>query len=243
MRRTRCCRQSITWGGRVGSNPHSRGGSEMKFRLRLGWLWGSTVALACSGCPVAVEAASALHNVPTCREVAEFLNRTATPRDVSGKHGWGENNLQCGLVGGGVAGSALELLKARWNRTLRRWEFALRCAHPEDCVPFLVWSRTPAGLSAESLATTDLNFLRRSFLASPSARKAQASNHPGGGEHLVKLGQTAMLTWEQSGLRVVLPVTCLEAGAMGEFVRVRFRNAPGVLRAEVVGTAVLRVQL
>jgi flagella basal body P-ring formation protein FlgA len=59
----------------------------------------------------------------------------------------------------------------------------------------------------------------------------------------VQRGQTAMLTWEQGGIRVVLPVTCLEAGAAGQFVLVRFQNAPRTVRAEVVGAGEVRVSL
>jgi hypothetical protein len=38
-------------------------------------------------------------------------------------------------------------------------------------------------------------------------------------------------------------VTCLDSGAAGQLVRVRFQNAPGILRAEVVGKAMLRAKL
>jgi len=64
-----------------------------------------------------------------------------------------------------------------------------------------------------------------------------------GAERLVKPGQTATLTWEQAGLRIVLPVTCLDAGGLGQFVRVRFKNAARILRAEVMGKAILRASL
>jgi flagella basal body P-ring formation protein FlgA len=60
---------------------------------------------------------------------------------------------------------------------------------------------------------------------------------------LVKPGQIVTLTWDQRGIRIVLPVTCLDAGGMGQFVRVRLQNAPRVLRAEVVGQAMLRASL
>jgi len=51
-----------------------------------------------------------------------------------------------------------------------------------------------------------------------------------------------MLTWEQAGLRMVLR-NLPEAGGLGQFVRVRFKNAPGTLRAEVVGAGSVRASL
>jgi hypothetical protein len=41
----------------------------------------------------------------------------------------------------------------------------------------------------------------------------------------------------------VLPVTCLEAGGLGQFVRIRFKNAARTLRAEIVGAGMLRASL
>jgi flagella basal body P-ring formation protein FlgA len=80
------------------------------------------------------------------------------------------------------------------------------------------------------------------LLATSSAR-ARAKTVENGGERLVKPGQTAMLTWEQAGIRVVLPVTCLDAGGLGQFVRVRFKNAARTLWAEVIGESTLRASL
>jgi hypothetical protein len=215
----------------------------MKLLRRL-WFGMSAVAVAFSW-PYGAQALTGLQRAPSCTEVAEFLNRSAASRAVSGTREWGEENLECGVVGGKVAASPLELLKTNWNRSLRRWEFALRCAHPEDCVPFLVWSRGGPRLSEKDSVGREAKFGQGSFPAKTSVLKMREPNQPGpgGGEPMVKLGQTATLTWEQSGLRIVLPVTCLEAGGMGEFVRVRFKNTPRILRAEVVGKAALRAQL
>ena len=60
---------------------------------------------------------------------------------------------------------------------------------------------------------------------------------------LVKPGQTVSLSWEQGGIRVILPVTCLEAGGLGQLVRVRLKNVARTLRAEVMSDGTVQVRL
>ncbi|MFZ0774289.1 MAG: flagella basal body P-ring formation protein FlgA [Candidatus Sulfotelmatobacter sp.] len=151
----------------------------------------------------------------SCAEIAEFIAPGAAAQA-----------LDCAAARGIPEDSPLKLLKTEWNARLRRWEFALRCVRPEDCVPFLVWGR-------EKGASTVL------AEAAPPKPQAGASSTA----RLVKRGQTATLTWDQGGIRIVLPVTCLDAGGLGQFVRVRFPNAGQTLRAEVVGAGTLRANL
>jgi len=122
--------------------------------------------------------------------------------------------------------ATLELLSSKWNPALRRWEFALRCRRAEDCVPFLVWgvAKSPPDEGSNSF---------RSIVST------LASNDHA--ERLIKPGQTAMLTWNQGGIRVVLPVTSLDAGAAGQCVRVRLKNNERILSAEVVGAGNVRL--
>jgi len=101
----------------------------------------------------------------------------------------------------------------------------------------LVWTReenTSAAYVAEARSKSILHSRNIDSVAKTTGS---------GAERLVKPGQTATLTWEQAGLRIVLPVTCLDAGGLGEFVRVRFKNAARILRAEVMGKATLRASL
>jgi hypothetical protein len=167
--------------------------------------------------------------VKTCAEIAEFLSAVGrSPEGTAGSR-WRED-LDCAASGNIPQDAPLELLKAGWNVGLGRWEFGLRCGRPADCIPFLVWSRekTPPDAFPQSF---------------PSRRPETASADVRATARLIRTGQTAMLTWEQAGLRMVLPVTCLEAGGLGQFVRVRFKNAPGTLRAEVVGAGSVRASL
>lgn len=154
----------------------------------------------------------------SCGDLAHFL--VAAVRDVASDPGW-QNHLHCSGAGNVPAGAALELMKTAWNPLLRHWEFTLRCERAEECVPFLLWA--------------DAKPDREGF----SARALR--DQPG--DPVVKRGETATLTWDQGGIRVVLPVMCLEAGGIGQSIRVRLENAGRTLRAQVVGAGALRAIL
>jgi hypothetical protein len=160
----------------------------------------------------------------SCAEIAEIIALALAP-------GGGSRTLDCAAARGIPEASSLELLKTDWNVRLRRWEYRLRCARAEDCVPFLVWT-------GESWSGNGKTSMAVAGLAPP---KLQA----GGGIpiRLVKRGQSATLTWDQGGIRIVLPVTCLDEGGLGQSVRVQLPNAGRTLRAEVVGEGTLRAQL
>lgn len=172
----------------------------------------------------------------SCADVARFVAGAAPAEEMAeSPSGW-QKNLHCAAAGGIAQDATLEITRTAWNVSLQRWEFALRCVRPEDCVPFLVW----AGKENPAAASETQPWSRRMQKA---ARPQPARIGEGMAAQLVKPGQTATLTWEQSGLRIVLPVTCLDAGGAGQFVRVRLKNAPRILRAEVVGKAMLRAKL
>ncbi len=55
-------------------------------------------------------------------------------------------------------------------------------------------------------------------------------------------GERAELVWEHSGIRISLPVICLEAGKVGDWVRVRTRNQESlILHAQVSSASQLRI--
>jgi hypothetical protein len=184
--------------------------------------------------PERIEVRSA-RRAKSCAEVARFVASAAPAQNVADAAGRRQENLNCAAAGGIANDAALELTRTSWNASRQRWEFALRCARPPDCVPFLVWTR-----EVTSAAPKTQPFRRKT---QESDRHESTRISEDSAAELVKPGQTATLTWEQSGLRIVLPVTCLDAGAAGQFVRVRFKNVPRVLRAEVVGKAMLRASL
>ncbi|MFZ0318052.1 MAG: flagella basal body P-ring formation protein FlgA [Candidatus Sulfotelmatobacter sp.] len=164
----------------------------------------------------------------SCGEIARFIGAAVRQEGETGGS-QAPKNMDCAAARNIPEDASLELLKTSWNAGLERREFALRCRRPEDCIPFLVWFREPA--------------LEASLDGLLHGRKTESARAGSSEARLIKPGQTAMLTWEQAGIRVVLPVTCLEAGGLGEFVRVRFKNAAGILRAEIVGAGAVRASL
>ncbi len=171
----------------------------------------------------------------SCAEIASLLAGAAPTRGATIARGQWREDLNCAAARDIAENAALELSKTAWNAASQRWEFTLRCARPEECVPFLVWTREekmPPASDAQGGGGARSGKIRE-----------VAKGGGNGAERLVKPGQTATLTWEQAGLRIVLPVTCLDAGGLGQFVRVRFKNAARTLRAEVMGKAILRASL
>jgi hypothetical protein len=181
----------------------------------------------------------------SCREIARFVASAAPSQDRASAPSRGQEDLNCGAARSVPEDTALELTKSTWNAALQRREFALRCARPEDCVPFLVWGREEkTRLARDGDAQRGAVQRLASAVESSPAGLAQASKAGGSGiGRMVKPGQTATLTWEQAGIRIVLPVTCLDGGGLGQFVRVQFKNAARILRAQVVGDGTLRASL
>jgi hypothetical protein len=159
----------------------------------------------------------------SCAEISQFLAKAGEAQTIfAADQNW-PAALNCTGAAGVPEAAALELLQVALNPYLQRWKFSLRCVQTPECAPFLVWMR---GARAEQ---------------SPSSSHASLlGNDTNANSPLVARGQTALLTWERAGIRIVLPVTCLEAGGAGQFVLVRFQNAGRSLRAQVTGTGTLR---
>jgi len=179
----------------------------------------------------------------SCAEIARLVEGSAGSQNgavnVRAAAGKRESDLDCSGARGVPAGALLELTGSTWNAALRRREFRLRCVHAEDCVPFLVWGNEERPLESASKpesAPEGINAASGKLLVPPGSGIGSAGL-------LVKAGQTAMLSWEEAGIRVLLPVTCLDAGGRGEFVRVRFKNTARILRAEVLDDGTLRASL
>lgn len=174
----------------------------------------------------------------SCAEIAAFISRslrTRMPVDVPGHEPAGfqdlPDELDCGRAGRVPRGAPLELTRVFWDPALRGWEYALRCVHAGDCVPFLVRRILTATNTRAASAEQSVVRFQKDKPQSPNAPLA------------VQVGQTATLFWEQDGIRAVLPVTCLDRGSVGSLVRARTKNGNRILRAEVVSAGVLRAAL
>jgi hypothetical protein len=157
-------------------------------------------------------------------------------------------------------GAPLKLTKQFWDPALHNWEYSLRCVHPSDCVPFLIRARgtvaqDPKTVSRVVRQTDSRRPTSRNAAHGPAVPLLLRSSHslqksqPGlaatvvNQSLLVRPGETVTLTWEEAGIRLVLPVTCLDRGGLGQEVRARIKTGGRVLRAEVVGEGKLRAAL
>ncbi len=178
----------------------------------------------------------------SCSEITQFVLGQPSSQIAEGvRRLWGEE-LDCASAQSIPEDADLELVRSHWNAGLKRREFAVRCVKPEDCVPFLLWTRehgdnrrARGAIAAAKIAAGDVFAAgRSSSFESPTGPASRL---------LVKAGQTATLRWDEGGIRVVLPVTCLDGGGSGERVRVRLKNAARVLQAEVLDDGTLRASL
>jgi len=126
--------------------------------------------------------------------------------------------IDCGAGGRIRRDAALEITNKKSDPALHTWILSVRCTDPADCVPFVL--RSPDATSG--------NIARNMTLIDKPATP------------VVRAGQSASLLWERNGIRLVLPVVCMEPGAVGDLVQVRTANRLRVLRAIVVGVGILR---
>ena len=170
----------------------------------------------------------------SCSGIARFLAEESSLGGIAGDARQWENEIDCAGARAVPGEAQLELTRSGWNPALQRWEFAVRCAHAEQCIPFLVWRRAVKDASGKLVSLSGMR---------PASFGGASPGRGGEVERLVKPGQTATLSWDEGGIRIVLPVTCLDAGGAGQMVRVRFKNTLRILRAEVLGDGTLRARL
>ncbi len=165
--------------------------------------------------------------VKSCRDIAGFIATSGAGDGTDA--GRLLDSLNCAAAQNLPANAQLELTRTKWNPGLQRWEFVLRCARPQACVPFLVWAH--GGNPHKEIDNSQPGQAKPPNSAENTAPR------------LVKTGQTALLTWDGGGIRVALLVTCLDAGSLGQTVRARLKNGNRILRAEVVGAGELTANL
>ncbi len=130
----------------------------------------------------------------------------------------------------------LEITHLGSNLTEQRLQFRARCVDPSACGTFLIEAIVPSG-SVKSWRSTMNSTAAKSAIrthAYPSTRGVVHELVPAAS------GKRALLILESQGVRVSLPVVCLQRGTLGQTIRVREWGGHRIYRAEVVGTALLR---
>ena len=187
---------------------------------------------------IVVQSAGAMKS---CGDIGGYLAGASALQPPAIPSHW-QNRLDCSGAHAIPGNASIELTKTTWNAALQRWEFSLRCTRTEDCGPFLVSLRRETSAFSQPGGSPSPRDASVVSVSSAGTRSYPAAESSGGGR-LVTRGQTATLSWEQAGIRVVLPVTCLDAGGLGQFVRVQLKNAPRIIRAEVLSDGTLRASL
>ncbi len=146
------------------------------------------------------------------------------------------DRVSCGAADRIPDKAPLQLMRETWDAALGSWEISARCIQPADCVPFLVWMR---GRISPSEATGAVSAQGPLAASTPNATGTVAAEIPGR-PPLVRPGETATLSWDQDGIRLVVPVVCLDRGQLGQTVRARILAGNRTLAAIVTGPETLR---
>ena len=121
------------------------------------------------------------------------------------------------------------------------WALRLRCVLPGTCAPFLVRAPRIAGLGRLTTLVPQERGGDAGGEAGPPVgkrtglRRAKAANS----KALVFAGRPARLVLERDGMRISIPVTCLDRGALAQAVRARDRESGRIFQARVAGPGLL----
>jgi hypothetical protein len=132
---------------------------------------------------------------------------------------------------------ALEVAGAAWDSLRHVLRLRLRCAEQALCGSFLVQWLVPQAQEA----------LWRRRLSEPSAfatNRGAPQAPPSktlSGPPLTQPGDAAMLILESGGIRISLPVVCLQRGVLRQQIRARDASSHRIFQAQVIGTDLLRV--
>jgi hypothetical protein len=214
---------------------HTEGPVEFKIPNRIA-LTRSDARMTCAD--IAGKIATAVRSRPPVSE-----SESATSEGYSSEHLL-PGSFDCGVADRVPASAVLEVIRTFLDPASSSVESLVRCINPHDCVPFLVRAR----VTGQQAALTVSSAVKPSFSAVPSRgpqasqlreRAAKRLSAP----PLIRAGQMATLLWERDGIRIVLPVVCLERGSRGDSIQVRVKSSSRVLRAEIESAGVLRASL
>ena len=133
----------------------------------------------------------------------------------------------------GSASTAFHLVSAKPGLIPQSWFLRLECASRHECLPFEVMLRTADPAVAARLSARKLTAATPSV--PPPRRTASAAT-------LTRSGERVTLVEELSGMRLTVKAVCLEAGGLGDRIRVRNLATRRVLLATVAAKGEVRVE-
>ena len=119
----------------------------------------------------------------------------------------------------------LQVVGVAFDPVQERMAFSTRCIRRSDCPQFVV------SAAEKSLGTRIRN----------SSRDAASSSHLRA-KSIARAGERATLMLEEAGMRITMPVVCLQNGSLSERIRVREANGRRVFHAQVAGRGLLRAE-
>jgi hypothetical protein len=167
---------------------------------------------------------------------AQQQNRTViTPQHVASAMagaGWKVSPGQVKLlsqVTSNVRDAWLEVVQVtHWQEGKLKVE--LRCHDPRACLPFYVVVseyRTADEIGPTSASVADAD-AKQPALETPAEKPIMRSGDP------------ALLTFADKGLKITMPVICLENGQRGQRIRVASADHKRFYKAEIVGPGLLK---
>jgi hypothetical protein len=176
----------------------------------------------------------------SCFEISERILAALSARPLADQT-LSPGEFECGAAGRIPQDSRLEATKMRWNPALNSWEISVRCVRPADCVPFLVRAHSHQPLPRiEGSTQSDAGTSVWPEVSRSALRLRQPSLGFEDMKPLVRAGEAATLSWDEGGIRLTVPVVCLDAGGIGQKVRVRILRGGRTMSAVVVSAGQLR---
>jgi len=159
---------------------------------------------------------------------------------------YGEGAAQVeGLARIALPDAMLEVEDAAWDARQNRLQFRIHCVARAACGSFFADAQPSPGMA--SLWRQRLGGMQRTS-PSTSLASAQAQATGAGAKKtpeaaLALAGQPATLILQGKGIRITMPVICLQRGALAQKIRVRDVPGKHMFEARVIGAELLQAEL
>lgn len=134
--------------------------------------------------------------------------------------------------------TAVVVSELSWDNRQQALQMRLRCAQRATCSSFLVQIPAPQELVPRWREQVRVRAALKAEQAGMRARNAQKKTL---GPVLVEAGKRATLVMNGDGIRMSLPVVCLERGRLRQQIRVRTVEDGHIFRGEVTAAGLLRM--